>query len=88
MICPGFVADCLETLEEIAIEGQAQFLADGGQQLRYIQCLNDSARFIRTLADLVERNVQGWPVDSGQQDAKSGQARRSAELALAMGAPR
>jgi ferrochelatase len=88
VICPGFVADCLETLEEIVIEGQAQFLAAGGQQLRYIRCLNDGASFIRVLADLVERNVQGWPVDSAQQDARSAQAKRSAERAIAMGAPR
>jgi ferrochelatase len=88
VICPGFVADCLETLEEIAIEGQAQFLAAGGQQLRYIGCLNDSPRFMRALADLVERNVQGWPVDALQQDERARQARRSAELAAAMGAPR
>ena len=88
VICPGFVSDCLETLEEIAIEGQAQFLAAGGEQLRYIPCLNDSGRFIRALADLVERNVSGWPVDAGQQDQQLREAQRSAELAIAMGAPR
>jgi protoporphyrin/coproporphyrin ferrochelatase len=88
VICPGFVADCLETLEEIMIEGQAQFLAAGGRQLRYIRCLNDSARFIRTLADLVERNTGGWPVDAGQQEVHSREAQQSAELAIAMGAPR
>ncbi len=88
VICPGFVADCLETLEEIAIEGQAQFLAAGGQQLRYISCLNDSARFTRGLSELVERNVSGWPVDAGQQELQSREAQRSAELAIAMGAPR
>jgi ferrochelatase len=88
VICPGFVADCLETLEEIAIEGRAEFLAAGGQQLRYIACLNDSPGFIRVLGDLVERNVQGWPVDPGQHAARSSQAKRSAQLALAMGAPR
>jgi protoporphyrin/coproporphyrin ferrochelatase len=88
VICPGFASDCLETLEEIAIEGQAQFLAAGGEQLRYVPCLNDSGRFIRALADLVERNVSGWPVDAGQQEQQSREAQRSAELAIAMGAPR
>ncbi|HUD27051.1 MAG TPA: ferrochelatase [Burkholderiaceae bacterium] len=88
VICPGFVADCLETLEEIAIEGQATFLQAGGQQLRYIACLNDGAAFIGALADLVERNTLGWPVDAGQQERQSAEARRSAELAVAMGAPR
>jgi ferrochelatase len=88
VICPGFVADCLETLEEIGIEGQAQFGAAGGQQLRLIPCLNDSTAFIRALADLVERNMQGWPIDPAQQDRQSSEARRSAERAIAMGAPR
>jgi len=78
----------METLEEIAIEGRAEFLAAGGHQLRYIACLNDSPGFIRVLGDLVERNVQGWPVDPGQHAARSSQAKRSAQLALAMGAPR
>jgi len=88
VVCPGFVADCLETLEEIVIEGQAQFVAAGGQQLRYIRCLNDSARFIRALADLVERHTRGWPLGAAQQEVRSLDAQRSAELALAMGAPR
>ncbi len=88
VICPGFVADCLETLEEIAIEGQATFLHAGGEQLRYIRCVNDSPDFIRALADLVERNVQGWPVDRGEVSRRSAEARRSAERAIAMGAPR
>jgi protoporphyrin/coproporphyrin ferrochelatase len=87
VICPGFAADCLETLEEIGIEGQATFLQAGGQQLRYIACLNDGAAFIGALADLVQRHVQGWPVDAGQHDQRSAEARRSAERALAMGAP-
>jgi protoporphyrin/coproporphyrin ferrochelatase len=88
VICPGFVADCLETLEEIAIEGQAEFLAAGGGELRYIRCLNDRARFIQALADLVERNVSGWPVDAGQLQMHSRDAQLSAELAIGMGAPR
>ncbi len=88
VVCPGFVADCLETLEEIAIEGQAAFVAAGGQQLRYIGCLNDRADFISALADMVQRNVQGWPVDLEQQPARLSQAQRSAARAHAMGAPR
>jgi protoporphyrin/coproporphyrin ferrochelatase len=88
VICPGFVADCLETLEEIVIEGQAQFVAAGGEQLRYIPCLNAGPRFIRAIADLVERNTSGWPLDPRQQELQSRQAQQSAELAIAMGAPR
>ena len=46
VICPGFAADCLETLEEIAIEGRQAFLDAGGQVFHYIECLNESAPFI------------------------------------------
>ena len=60
VICPGFVADCLETLEEISIEARRSFLDAGGQEFRYIPALNDSAAFIGALAALVERNLQGW----------------------------
>jgi ferrochelatase len=62
VVCPGFVADCLETLEEIAIEGRDTFLAAGGRDYRYIPCLNDSAGFASALADLVEAHAAGWPV--------------------------
>jgi ferrochelatase len=41
VMCPGFPADCLETLEEIAMEGKEEFLTAGGSHYRYIACLND-----------------------------------------------
>ena len=53
VFCPGFVADCLETLEEIGIEGEATFLAAGGQEFHAIPCLNEHPRWIAALADLV-----------------------------------
>ncbi len=59
--CPGFVADCLETLEEIAIEGRDSFLAAGGRRLRYLDCPNGDPAFIRALGGLVTRNLAGWP---------------------------
>jgi ferrochelatase len=61
VLCPGFVADCLETLEEIAIEGKADFLAAGGKEFNYIPCLNDRADWVRALTDLVETQLAGWP---------------------------
>ncbi len=61
VICPGFLADCLETLEEVSQECQHDFLAAGGRQFRYIPALNDSPGWIRGLAALVERHLQGWP---------------------------
>lgn len=60
VICPGFVGDCLETLEEIAIEGKGLFIAAGGGEFRYIPCLNERHEWIAALTDLVERNLHGW----------------------------
>ena len=53
VFCPGFVADCLETLEEIAIENRAIFMQAGGQDLRFIPCLNDSAAWLAALEAMV-----------------------------------
>ena len=50
VICPGFVSDCLETLEEIGIEGRRSFLAAGGGEFRALPCLNESPRWIAALA--------------------------------------
>lgn len=58
--CPGFVSDCLETLEEIAIEAKATFLEAGGQSLNYIPCLNERDDWIHALADLAIRHLAGW----------------------------
>ncbi|MDQ7989298.1 MAG: ferrochelatase [Candidatus Dactylopiibacterium sp.] len=60
VICPGFVSDCLETLEEIALECKAAFVAAGGRDFRYIPCLNDSPEFIVALRDLVSQHMQDW----------------------------
>ncbi len=60
VFCPGFVADCLETLEEIAIEGQAFFRSAGGGELRVIPCLNEHPAWIAALADIAFRNLAGW----------------------------
>lgn len=60
VICPGFVGDCLETLEEIAIEGKNIYLGAGGRELRYIPCLNERHEWIRALEQLAARNLHGW----------------------------
>ena len=64
MICPGFTADCLETLEEIAIEGKAAFLQAGGREFNYLPCLNERDDWIRALAELAETHLQGWPTQN------------------------
>jgi len=60
VITPGFAADCLETLEEIAMGGKEQFLEAGGEHFSVVPCLNDSERHIGLLADLLERELAGW----------------------------
>ncbi len=60
VVCPGFVADCLETLEEIAMEGKEDFQHAGGGEYHYIPCLNDRNEWIHALTDLVYENLHGW----------------------------
>jgi ferrochelatase len=58
--CPGFVADCLETLEEIGIEVKQAFLGAGGREFHAIPCLNEHPLWIAALVDLVVSNLRGW----------------------------
>ncbi len=60
VICPGFVADCLETLEEIALEGRADFLAAGGKAYHYIPALNESPEWIEALGEVSVQALAGW----------------------------
>ena len=60
VMCPGFVADCLETLEEIQLECANEFMAAGGEQFRYIPCLNSDEEWVQGLEDIVKRHLQGW----------------------------
>ncbi len=83
VMCPGFAADCLETLEEIDQEARAAFLAAGGQVFHYIACLNDQHEWIAGLADIVQRHLQGW--DSHQAGDTMALARQR-DAALAAGA--
>ena len=60
VVCPGFVSDCLETLEEIAMEGRAIFIQSGGQEFHYIPCLNEREDWICALVDIILNHLQGW----------------------------
>lgn len=60
VMCPGFAADCLETLEEIDQEARAAFIAAGGKALRYVPCLNDRHEWIAALAAIAQRHLSGW----------------------------
>ena len=57
---PGFAADCVETLEELAIEGRDQFLAAGGEQFAVLDCLNTSEAGATLVEGLVRRELSGW----------------------------
>ncbi|MGH7161955.1 MAG: ferrochelatase, partial [Planctomycetota bacterium] len=61
VVCPGFPADCLETLEEIAIQNRELFRAAGGGAYRYVPALNDAPHHVEALASLVRRAMSGWP---------------------------
>ena len=61
VICPGFTSDCLETLEEIAMEVRHDFLSNGGKEFHYIPCLNSHPAWTAALAEVAEHNLLGWP---------------------------
>ncbi len=61
VVCPGFAVDCLETLEEIAMENAALFRSAGGGDLRYIPALNARDDHVSFLSRTIEKNVAGWP---------------------------
>jgi ferrochelatase len=90
VICPGFSADCLETLEEIAVENRDYFLGAGGSSYGYIPALNDATPHVDALADLVQRHTAGWPEADGRDDVTwSPQAlERRLQRAIALGAER
>ncbi len=60
VIAPGFSADCLETLEELAIRGRESFVAAGGTDFAYLPCLNDGAPGMAMLKTLIARELSGW----------------------------
>ncbi len=78
-LCPGFAADCLETLEEVAIRYRDRFAAAGGD-LRYIPALNDSAPQVEALASLLVRTAAQWLPAVPDPDALERRAARIAAL--------
>lgn len=81
VICPGFSSDCLETLEEIAVENRDYFLRAGGERFAYIPCLNSDPGHIDALSAVIADNLHGW-LDE-QRDPEATRAR-----AMALGATR
>lgn len=60
LIAPGFSADCLETLEELAISGKEQFIEAGGERFAYLPCLNAEPVGMTMLEALIRRELSGW----------------------------
>ncbi len=81
LMCPGFVADCLETLEEIDQEARAAFIAAGGETFHYIPCLNDQNEGTRALATVAERHLSGWDTKASP-DVDALARQRAAAVAL------
>ncbi len=75
VFCPGFSADCLETIEEIAEENREYFMENGGESYHYISALNSEPLHIDTLIKIIQRNIQDWlletPMDTEHRYALS-----------------
>ena len=81
VVCPGFTSDCLETIEEIGMEGKEAFLMAGGREYHAIACLNDQPAWITALADIAQQHMGGWPTQAAP-DAATLAASREAAIAL------
>ncbi len=88
VICPGFAVDCLETLDEIDNEYRHVFEENGGEQFRYIPCLNEDLDHAELLTELAVRNLAGWVESREAYDDAAAEAhsRQSRELAEARAA--
>lgn len=74
LICPGFSADCLETIEEIGVENREYFMHAGGQRYEYIPCLNSQEGHIAALTQIIEEQLQGWLPLSQDSEATAARA--------------
>lgn len=86
VVCPGFTADCLETLEEINQEVRESFLHAGGCEFHYIPALNEQAEWIAALGQIALQNLHGWLADPATSNHSPGCLQASARRAIQMGA--
>ncbi len=87
VVCPGFSSDCLETLEEIAMEGQHLFQDAGGGDYHYISALNAQPVWIHAMTDIALEHLQGWVRADEDLQQMTAEAQASQARALEMGAP-
>ena len=78
VVCPGFVADCLETLEEIGIEARQTFLSSGGKEFHLLPCLNERDDWVEAIDEICTSHLQGWGTTVGSDTSRA--------RAMAMGA--
>ncbi|MEQ1663161.1 MAG: ferrochelatase, partial [Thiobacillus sp.] len=86
VVAPGFTSDCLETLEELAIEGRDTFLASGGKQFRHIPALNEHPQWIDALGQMVLDHLGGWVTPQWDRDTDAVARQQSRQRAQAHGA--
>ncbi|MHB1677977.1 MAG: ferrochelatase [Sulfuriferula sp.] len=86
VICPGFTADCLETLEEIAMEVKTDFIKAGGGEFHYIPALNEGNLWIDALGKIALDHLQGWVTDKWDGDLLKTDGEKSRQRAMGLGA--
>lgn len=86
VICPGFSSDCLETLEEIAMEGKVIFQSNGGGEYHYIPALNENDTWIHAMTDIALENLSGWVSVEWDKFAAQQAAQETVARAKALGA--
>jgi len=86
VICPGFAADCLETIEEIDEENREYFMEAGGESFSYIPALNDQAAHVDMLVSLVKQHSSGWPEGERIEINKPAELEASRARAMGLGA--
>jgi protoporphyrin/coproporphyrin ferrochelatase len=88
VICPGFSSDCLETLEEIALEGKTIFIGAGGGEFHYIPALNEQESWIDAMCDIALDHLHGWASPMWDGAAKARESELTGLRAKALGAKR
>ena len=87
VVCPGFAVDCVETLEEIAIEGRSSFLGAGGKRFEYVPALNDQSSHVQLQLQRILQHASGWPETENNPELKQQQPPLDTRsLAIAAGA--
>ena len=86
IVAPGFTADCLETLEELAMEGRESFLTAGGKDFHYIPALNEHPQWIAALGQIALDNLGGWISPDWDREADAQRREAARQRALALGA--